>query len=139
MRGGDAPGSWGLGRASEQETRLRERGAGRLKAVIWLAVLACMIYVGIKTVPVLVDEYQFQDAVETAARFGSVNNQTPDDIRDGLVKRAENLNIPVKPGDIHVTKQSGNVSIDAQYSVTVDLGVRQWTFNFHPSASNSAL
>jgi Domain of unknown function (DUF4845) len=140
MRGGSVP---GLLRsepgAEKREAGSSERGAGRLKSVVWLAILACLIYVGIKTVPVLFDEYEFQDAIESAARFGSVNNQTPDDIRDGLVRQAETDNIPIKPEDIHVTKGSGDVSIDVQYSVTVDLGVRQWTFNFHPTAHNAAL
>jgi hypothetical protein len=31
------------------------------------------------------------------------------------------------------------VQISASYSITVDLQVYQWTLNFHPTASNSAI
>ncbi len=37
------------------------------------------------------------------------------------------------------TNENGNVQIEAAYSVTVDLGVYQWTLNFHPTVRNDAL
>jgi hypothetical protein len=114
-------------------------GAGRLKAILWLAFLVGAVYVGIMVVPVLVDEYQFQDAMQTTARFATVNRQSPEDIRATLVKQAKAQDIPILPEDIHVESEAGNVRIRADYSVTVDLHVYQWTLNFHPSASNNAL
>jgi len=117
----------------------RQHGTGRLKAIIWLAIIASMIYVGIMVVPILLNEYQFQDAMTSTARFASANRQTADDIRASLVKEAKSEDIPIKPEDIHVESQAGNVSISAPYSVTVDLHVYQWTLNFNPSASNNAL
>jgi hypothetical protein len=119
--------------------RQAERGAGRLKSFVWLAILGVMVYVGWKVFPVMMSDYNFQDAMQTTARFASVNRQSPQDIRDSLVKEAAKQDIPVKPEDIHVTNDEGNVQIDAQYSVTVDLQFYQWTINFHPSAHNSAL
>jgi hypothetical protein len=127
--------------APAHRDRLREpeRGGSRLKSLVWLAIFGLMVYVGWKVVPVLLNEYYFQDAMQTAARFASVNRQTPQDIRDSLVKEAVKEDIPVKPDDIHVTNDAGNVQINAEYSVTVDLQFYQWTLNFHPSAHNSAL
>jgi predicted membrane protein len=116
-----------------------QRGEGRLKAIIWLAILVSMIYVGIMVIPVLVDEYEFQDAMQTVARFASANRQSADDIRAALVKEAKSEDIPIQPEDIHVESQAGNVRISANYSVTVDLHLYQWTLNFSPSASNNAL
>src|ERR1700733_9726592 len=111
-----------------------QRGEGKLKAIIWLAILASMLYVGIMVVPLLVNEYQFQDAMTSTARFASANRQTADDIRASLVKEAKSEDIPIMPEDIHVESQSGNVRISVAYSVTVDLHVYQWTLNFNPSA-----
>ena len=116
-----------------------QHGAGRLKAIIWLAIFAFAIYVGVMVIPILVDEYQFQDAMTSTARFASANRQTADDIRASLVKEAKSEDIPIKPEDIHVESQAGNVRISAPYSVTVDLHVYQWTLNFNPSANNNAL
>lgn len=116
-----------------------QRGEGRLKAIIWLTILVSMIYVGIMVIPVLVNEYEFQDAMQTVARFASANRQSADDIRAALVKEAKSEDIPLQPEDIHVESQAGNVRISAPYSVTVDLHLYQWTLNFSPSASNNAL
>jgi predicted membrane protein len=124
---------------SRRSIPCRQRGTGRLKAIIWLAIFAAAIYVGILVIPILINEYQFQDAMTSTARFASANRQTADDIRASLVKEAKSEDIPIKPEDIHVEAQAGNVRISAPYSVTVDLHVYQWTLNFNPSASNNAL
>src|SRR6185437_10944359 len=109
------------------------------KLIIWLAILGSMVYVGSQVIPILVNEYQFQDAMQTTARFASVSRQTPDDIRVSVMKQAANQDIPLTPKDIQVKAESGNIQISADYSVTVDLHVYQWTLNFHPSARNNAL
>lgn len=98
-----------------------------------------MVYVGIKVVPILFSEFQFQDAIQNMARFATVNRQSEADIKTSLVKEAEKDAIPVRPEDIAVHAQNGNVQIEAAYSVTVDLGVYQWTLNFHPTVRNDAL
>jgi len=116
-----------------------QHGRGRLSAVIWLAILVAGVYVGIRVVPVLYSEYLFQDAMQQTARFASANRQTPDDIRASLIKEAKSQDIPIQPQDILVQSESGNVRISATYSVTVDLRVYQWTFNFNPTASNNSI
>jgi hypothetical protein len=120
--------------------RRRQGGNATLKTLIWLVILAAGIYTGIKVVPVLVTEYQFQDFMQTTERFASVNrNQTSADITKTVIDEAQKQNIPLQPGDVHVTAESGNINISADYTVTIDLNVYQWTLNFHPSAGNKAL
>jgi predicted membrane protein len=116
-----------------------ERGAGRLKAIVWLTILGAFVYVGIKVVPILFNEYQFQDAMQNTARFATVNRQSPEEIRKSLVQEAQANEIPVQPENIHVTAEAGNVKISADYTIVVNLQVYQLTLNLHPSASNNAL
>jgi hypothetical protein len=117
----------------------RQRGSSRVKAVLFLALLLCMIYAGIKVIPVLINNYQFQDALDSTARFASVNRQTADDIRVAVLKEAQNEDIPIAANDIHVKGDAGHVEIAADYSVTVNLVVYQWTLNFHPYAKNNPI
>lgn len=117
----------------------RQRGSSRLKLVLFLSVVVAMIYVGVKVIPILVNNMQFQDAIESTARFASVNRQTADDIRTAVLKEADNDDIPIAAQDIHVKGDGGHVEIAADYSVTVNLGVYQWTLNFHPYAKNNPL
>jgi hypothetical protein len=104
-----------------------------------MAVMVAFIYTCIRVVPHYINEYQFRDTMQTTARFASVNRQSPDDIRQALMREAERAELPLRPQDIKVSNRGGRVDIEATYSVTVDLHVYQWTLNFHPTASNSAL
>jgi len=113
----------------------RQRGSSRLKTLIWVAIFGCCIYVAVLVVPILVNEYEFQDAMTSAARIGAATRLSPDQIRKTLADEAMSDEIPVKPEDIHVESLGGHVKVSASYSVTVNLQVYQWTLTFNPSAS----
>jgi Domain of unknown function (DUF4845) len=117
----------------------RQRGASRLKLTMFVAVAIALLYTGVKVIPLLVNDFQFQDAIESTARFASVNRQTPEDIRAAVLKAAQDEDIPIAAQDIHVKGDSGHVEIAADYSVTVNLILYQWTLNFHPYAKNNPL
>jgi hypothetical protein len=102
-------------------------------------ILVALVYAGIKVMPILVDEYQFQDGIQNIARFASVNRQDNPKIQKAVLTEAEKDDLPDRPEDIKVEGSSGNVRISVDYSVTVDLSVYQWTLNFHPTATNNAL
>jgi Domain of unknown function (DUF4845) len=126
-------------RQRQLPARLSQAGNSRLKLIAFLTVGLAMIYLGIKVIPILVNNLQFQDAIESTARFASVNRQSPEDIRAAVLKQAQEVDIPITAKDIQVRGEGGHVEIAADYSVTVDLGVYQWTPNFHPYAKNNPL
>jgi cell division protein FtsL len=119
--------------------RSAERGGSRFKVMMTLAILACMVYVAVKVVPVLLSEYQFQDGLQSIARFGTAERHTADQIQKEVVDEAQKNDLPVQPEDVKVEANNGNVRIAVDYSVTVDLAVYHWTLNFHPSSHNDAL
>jgi hypothetical protein len=119
--------------------RNREAGKGRLKAIVWTVILVAFIYTTAMVLPILVNEYQFQDALQNIARFASVNRQNSDLISRDVLAEAQKEDLPVQATDIKVVSTSGNVHINVDYSVTVDLKVYQWTLNFHPTAGNASL
>jgi hypothetical protein len=119
--------------------RSRERGAGHLKAVIWTTVLVAFIYGAVMVIPVLINEYEFQDSLQNIARFASVNRKTHEQVKAAVLEEAQKEDLPVQAEDVKVEGSGGNVHINVDYSVTVDLKVYQWTLNFHPDASNLSL
>ena len=116
-----------------------ERGAGHLKAIVWTLILLALIFTAFKVVPVLIDEYQFQDSIENIARFASANRQNNEAVKQEVLKVVEKQELPIQADQIKVDGSAGNVHIHVDYSVTVDLWVYQWTLNFHPAADNKAL
>jgi len=119
--------------------RNAERGAGNLKAIVWTMILVAFIYVAAMTLPVLINEYQFQDSIQDIARFASISRKTNEQIQKAVLEEAQKEDLPVEAEDIKVQSNGGNVHINVDYSVTIDLKIYQWTLNFHPAASNSAI
>jgi hypothetical protein len=126
---------------SPRPTRRAERGGAKINLFLTLLVLAAMGIAAVKIVPPYVNNYQFQDAINTEARFALTGypKKTPDDIRQEIYKKAEDLDIPAEPQDIHVDISNGNVSISLDYSIPVDLYVYQFALQFHPHADNHTI
>jgi cell division protein FtsL len=128
-----------ISRGANYSKRNGERGGGNLKAIVWTMILAAFIYVAAMTLPVLINEYQFQDSIQDIARFASANRKSNDQVRQAVLAEAQKEDLPVEADDIKVEGNAGNIHINVEYSVTIDLKVYQWTLNFHPAANNAAL
>lgn len=120
-----------------------ERGGGKANLIITLVILGAMIFGAVKIVPVYVNNYEFQDAIQTEAKFALTGypKKSIDDIRDDIYKKAQELSIPVTKDDIglDVDAANGKVDINVDYSVTFDLAVSQWTHQFHTHADNHTI
>jgi hypothetical protein len=71
--------------------------------------------------------------------MASVNRPESEKIRKAVLQEAAKDELSIRPEDIQVESAGGNIHISANYSVTVDLKVYQWTLNFNPTATNNAL
>lgn len=125
--------------AAQLRRRRRQRGGANIKAIVWTIILVACIYGAVMVVPVLINEYEFQDSLQEIARFASVNHRTNEQIKQSVLDEAQKEDLPVQAEDIKVEGNAGNVHINVDYSVTVDLKVYQWTLNFHPAANNASL
>ena len=120
--------------------RLRsQQGAGKLKAIIVTAILAFGIYAAFKLVPPYSAEYQLADKMQEIARFGIVQRQTEEQIRDTVFKTIQDLEIPATRDDIKVTTGSSKVTISVDYKGPVDLMVYRVELHFTPSSENKSL
>lgn len=118
-----------------------EHGGSKMSLLFTLVILAAMAFTAIKIVPVYVENYQFQDSIEAESRFALTGypKKGPDDVRADIFKKAQELDIPVKPEDIRVSMTNGSVEIGTDYSVPIDLKVYQFTLQFHPHADNHSI
>jgi len=116
-----------------------QRGAGKLKAIGYTAVVVLALYAAFKLVPPYVSEYQLQDKMQEQARFGIVNRYTDEQVRENVFKVIQDLDIPAKREDIKVTVTQAIVKISLEYTVPVDLLVYSTELRFSPSSENKAL
>jgi hypothetical protein len=116
-----------------------QRGEGKLKTILFLLFFASMIFVGFRTVPAYVAEYQLADKMQESARFAVVTRQNEDQIRESIYKVVQDLEIPAKKEDIKITSTNNLVTIAIDYSVPVDLLFYQTEMHFSPSSANKSL
>jgi len=121
----------------------RERGGSKLNVILMLLVLGAMIFTAVKIVPVYFANFQFQDAIQTEAKFALTGypKKSLDDLRDDIYKKALDLDIPATRDDIRIVvdPSAGKVDIGLDYSVPIDLKVYQFTLQFHPHADNHTI
>ena len=119
--------------------RRRERGAGKIKALIVTAILAFAVYAAVKIVPPYAAEYQLADKIQEQARFAVVNRYTEEQIRDNIFKVVQDLGIPVKREDIKIESSNQVVKIAMDYTVPIDLLAYHMDLHFTPSSENKSL
>ena len=122
-----------------RRSRNLQRGGGGVKLFLTLALLAAMIFAGVKILPIYVSNYQMQDAIESEARFAIGNRLGSKDIRDNIWKKVNEIGIPADQDNLKVTANQGAVQISLDYSVPVDLLVYKFTLDFHDHADNRSI
>jgi hypothetical protein len=114
-----------------------------LKLIFGIGVLAALVLVGIKVIPPFFANYEFEDAIKTEAVQSTYTARTEDDIRDAVIKQAHNYDINLTPKEVHVTRigsyGNGSLTIEADYTVPVDLPGYSTMLEFHPSSKNKGV
>ena len=116
-----------------------ERGAGRLKPIVVLAVIALAIYSAWKIIPAYVNDYQLSDKMQEQARFAVVNRYTEDQIRENIYKVVIDLDIPAKKEAIKVIATNSAVKISMEYTVPLDILMFHTELHFTPSSEGKAV
>ena len=89
-----------------------------MSSILSLAVLAFAVYEGIQFLPVLFAQYEFKDAVIEEAKFSA--NKSPDAIRSNLLRKANELGLPVERHMIEVDRRPTFTRIRVRYELGVE-------------------
>ena len=116
-----------------------ERGEGKMKAILFTTIVVLAIYSAVKIIPAYVSNYQLADKMQELARFGVVNRDTEETLRDKVFKVVQDLEIPAKREDIKVFSSNSLVKISLDYTVPVDLLVYHLDLHFSPASQNKSL
>ena len=113
---------------------------GTVKLILGFAVMAAVIYGSAMLIPPFFSNYQFEDAIETEARMSTYSTKPEDAIRESVLKKAQDLEIPIAREQIKVQRfgpqGTGSILIETQYTVHVDLPGYPLDLNFHPTTKN---
>ena len=114
-----------------------------LKLLFGVGLVVAVALVGIKIVPVYFSNYQFEDFIKEEALHSTYSTRTEDDIRDAVIKHARDYDIDLNAKQVHVSRTgsngNGSLTIEADYSVPIDLPGYSTTVEFHPSSKNKGV
>jgi hypothetical protein len=114
-----------------------------LKVIFGIGVIVVVAFLGIKTVPVYFSNYQFEDFIKEEALHSTYGNRSEDDIRAAVIKHAQDFDISLTPAQVHVSRTgingNGSLTIEAEYSVPIELPGYSTTVDFHPSSKNKGV
>jgi hypothetical protein len=127
-----------LGRATARKSS-SQRGAGRLKAIVWTVLLVAGAYTCFKVIPIYTNEYQLQEKMQEVARFATVSHKTDDELRDAVWQEIQDLGIPARKEDIKIENTGRYAKISVDYSVPLDLIFYHGELHFSPSSDNKSL
>lgn len=119
--------------------RDQERGgAGAL--LFWLVLLGLFVYLAAKFAPPYVTSNEFADQMDSIARDSGAGNYSDEQARALLMRKAKDLNIPLKESDIKIKHTGGEVIIEVKYTLEIDLPfINSYLWKFSPRVSKPIL
>ncbi len=108
------------------------RGAGNIGCLLWLIVLVAVGHVLWKVVPVKIRSSEFYDVMQEQASFGSI--KSTQQIQYEILRRAEQLNIPVTKETLKIIRARESVTVEAHYQITIEFfgGAYKYVWKFDP-------
>jgi hypothetical protein len=118
--------------------RRTEKGAGYVKLIFAVLILGSVAWVGIKVIPVYVNNYQLNDEIKQLAVQATVDHSSVEAVQNKVLGYAKDLELPVAREDVKV-QVGTKVTIDIDYKVPIDLKVYSFDLHFTDSVSNNSL
>ncbi len=118
------------------KNRNRQGGEGKLKNIILLVVVVGGIYAAVQIVPPYINNYELQDAMVTEARFATAQRIPPEDVREKVWAKIQELKIPARREDISVRLSGKDLAIEVRYSVPVELPGYKFDLKFNTRADS---
>jgi YbbR domain-containing protein len=114
-----------------------------MKAIAGVAVMIVVGMLCYKLIPPYFSNYQFEDFIKTEALQSTYGTRTEEDIRESVIKHAREYDIPLTSKQVRVTRTgsngTGTLTIEAEYTIPVELPGYSTVLQFHPSSSNKGV
>jgi hypothetical protein len=114
---------------------------GTIKAIAGFLVVILVVFALFQIVPPLMANYSFQDDLRQVAMMdGSAYQKSDDDVRNDVMRRVKEHDLPIEPKQVTVQRIStpglAAVYLAADYTVTVNLPGYSFDMHFNPTSGN---
>ncbi len=111
----------------------------QLRSIITLLIVVAGVYVGYRLAPIYYTNFAYQDFVDNQVRIDCYTNRPAADVAETLLKKANNMGIPLDPSDIKVTRGPASLAVSINYTVHVDLPFHPIDLTFNPAATENRM
>ena len=114
----------------------RRTGATKVGCLLYLMMVAAVLYVGIPAGETYFRYLEYRDAMRQEVRFRS--NLSNDKIKAHLRLIADSLGLPEEAGDVTVTREKGTrIIVEAEYEETLNFAGFKRTIRYSPTAADT--
>jgi hypothetical protein len=99
-------------------------------------VLVALLGFGVMFAPIYVDNLKLQTYVEEITRRVDTQNQPDEALRQNVLNKALELDLPVKADNVHITHSPEGLRIDVRYFVRVTVPGYTVDLHFYPGAGS---
>lgn len=106
-----------------------QAGDSKVGCVLWLAALAVGALICFKTIPVKIASSELLDFMDEQAKFSA--NSAPEVIKQRILTRANQLELPVKPQAVSVERLGDRIRMRVQFTFPVEFPgyLHNWDFD----------
>ena len=99
-------------------------------------VLAALLGFGVLFAPTYLGNLKLQTYVAEITRSVDSQNASDEALRQNVLSKARELDLPVKADNVHILRSSGGLRIDVRYFVRVSLPGYTVDLHFYPGAGS---
>ena len=99
-------------------------------------VLAALLGFGAMFAPIYADNLKLQTYVEEITRRVDSRNQPDETLRQNVLQKARELDLPVKADNVHIIRSPEGLRIDVRYFVRVTVPGYTVDLHFYPGAGS---
>jgi hypothetical protein len=116
--------------------RRGERGEGRLKFLVTVAILAVVAYAGYQYVPVALKAYQFKDYMQQTVDKASALGQNGEWVKTQLKASFNDYDVPPE-ATITTAQRGGRMEATVQFTRPITLPFYTYQYDFNHTAKST--
>ena len=111
-----------------------QRGESQFGCVVGVLLLLLGVFVAYKMIPVKVKAAELRGIVVDEAK--SAGTHGDDRITKAILRKAEDLRLPVTAENVKIDRRRSDITVDVQYIVPVEFPGFTYQWKFHHRAEN---
>jgi predicted lipid carrier protein YhbT len=108
----------------------------RWRQAAGVAVLAILILLGVRLIPIYLHNQELQQFVEEVTHRAVARTSSDDVLRSWILTKAADLELPVMADNVHIEHGPEKLHIDVRYMVRVNLPLYTVDLHFYPGAGS---